>query len=245
MKTQVDNVFSRIRELEAENTRLKDKLAVDEIKLNLVMSCETQFMSPSMTKTLSDLKSKLAEKESAIGQLRKRLRSEEHRSQNQTLQRDAGEAVVDLCEAHFQCAVCNELLVKATGLQCGHVFCRDCVNKWKKKSESSADLRGKKATCPICRSEIATQASLKNIDAFLEKAVEIFFTDEAKKSRKELLTQATTGSPVAGTSSSDAAFLRYAFLSGGLNRPPSSSSTRHRIQRGANRSPPFVILDDD
>jgi predicted RNase H-like nuclease (RuvC/YqgF family) len=236
--------FSRIRELEAENTRLKDKLAVDEIKLNLVMSCETQFMSPSMTKTLTDLKNKLSERETQIGQLRKRLRSEEHRSQNQTLQRDAGEAVVELCEAHFQCAVCNELLVKATGLQCGHVFCRDCVNKWKKKSESSTDLRGKKATCPICRSEIVTQAPLKNIDAFLEKAVEIFFTDEAKKSRKELLSL-TTGPAAVGSSSSDAAFLRYVYSSGGHNRPQSSTSTRQRIQRGANRSPPFVILDDD
>jgi hypothetical protein len=63
-------------------------------------------------------------------------------------QRDAGDAVVDLCETHFQCAVCNDLLVKATGLQCGHVFCRECVSKWQKKSESSTDplLRGKRAT---------------------------------------------------------------------------------------------------
>ena len=78
----------RIRELEAENTRLKDQLAVDEIKLNLVMSCETQFMNPSMTKTLSDLKTKLSEKETQIVQLRKRLRTEEHRSHNATTARD-------------------------------------------------------------------------------------------------------------------------------------------------------------
>ena len=61
---------------------------MDEIKLNLVMSCETQFMNPSMTKTLSDLKTKLSEKETQIVQLRKRLRTEEHRSHNATTARD-------------------------------------------------------------------------------------------------------------------------------------------------------------
>jgi hypothetical protein len=73
------------------------------------MSCETQFMNPSATKTLSELKHKLAEKDSVIGQLRKRLRSEE-RCQTIASHRDASDAVVDLCENHFQCAVCNELV---------------------------------------------------------------------------------------------------------------------------------------
>ena len=158
------------------------------------MSCETQFMSPSANKTLTDLKNKLAEKDSLIGQLRKRLRSEE-RSQTVTSNRDACDAVVELCETHFQCAVCNELLVRATGLGCGHIFCRDCVNKWKRKSEVPAiDSQGrrKRATCPICRTEIATQSALKNIDSFLEKAVDVFFNDDAKKARKELLSTATT-----------------------------------------------------
>ena len=61
---------------------------MDEIKLNLVMSCETQFVSPTMSKTLSDLKNKLSEKDIQIGQLRKRLRIEEHRSHNANAQRD-------------------------------------------------------------------------------------------------------------------------------------------------------------
>jgi len=239
----------RIRELEAENTRLRDKLAVDEIKLNLVMSCETQFMNPSTSKTLTDLKSKLAEKETVISQLRKRLRSED-RANTISSQRDACDAVVDLCENHFQCAVCNELLVKATGLGCGHIFCRDCVNKWKRKSEStmnSTTFLGKRATCPICRSEITMQSALKNIDSFLEKAVDVFFNDEAKKSRKELLstvnppstTQSirllTSGSfiPSASTSSGSRGTLNYGFLGPLFSRPRESAT-----------DPTLVILDD-
>ena len=182
-------------------------------------------MNPSTSKALTDLKSKLAEKETVISQLKKRLRSED-RSNTILSQRDACDAVVDLCENHFQCAVCNELLVKATGLGCGHIFCRDCVNKWKKKSESTMNATtflGKRATCPICRSEITMQSALKNIDSFLERAVDIFFNDDAKKSRKELLSTVTP-------STSTATSIRL--LTSGLSLPsttPSTSSSTVRL----------------
>ena len=61
---------------------------MDEIKLNLDMSSETQFISPTMSKTLSDLKSILIEKDILIGQLKKRLRIEEHRSHNVNTQKE-------------------------------------------------------------------------------------------------------------------------------------------------------------
>ena len=61
---------------------------MDEIKLNLDMSSETQFISPTMSKTLSDLKSILTEKDILIGQLKKRLRIEEHRSHNANAQKE-------------------------------------------------------------------------------------------------------------------------------------------------------------
>ena len=158
-----------------------------------------------------------------------------------------GEAVVELCESHFQCSVCNELLVKATGLQCGHTFCLDCVEKWRRKSETSLDpmLRGRKATCPICRSEILTQAPLKTVDSFLEKAVEIFFNDEAKKSRKELLssTVAPTVAPIPTSTSASSQFLQmlYSIQGRGLS---GQLGSRTQPRRGT-RDPLVVDLGDD
>ena len=113
--------FFRIRELEAENSRLKDKLAVDEIKLNLVMSCETQFVSPTMSKTLSDLKGKLSEKDVQIGQLRKRLRIEEHRSHNANAQRDQVTSQQRL--GSFGCVKIIEIVVSLE-LACRYIFMR-------------------------------------------------------------------------------------------------------------------------
>jgi hypothetical protein len=153
--------------------------------------------------------------------------------------------VVELCESHFQCAVCNELLVKATGLQCGHTFCLDCVEKWRRKSETSLDpmLRGKKATCPICRSEIVTQAPLKSVDSFLEKAVEVFFNDEAKKCRKELLSTAAGSTSTSTSASSQFLQMLYTVQSRGLSLSGQHSS-RTQTRRG-NRDPLLVDLGDD
>ena len=149
---------------------------------------------------------------------------------------DACDAVIELCETHFQCAVCNELLVRATGLGCGHIFCRDCVNKWKRKSESTpidGQGRRKRATCPICRTEIATQSALKNIDSFLERAVDVFFNDDAKKARKELLSTAITTAPSAQTSLASASSTSASTpsFSSAATLPPLSIEILKTIQK--------------
>ena len=129
---------------------------------------------------------------------------------------------MELCESNFLCSVCNELLVKATGLQCGHIFCLNCVKKWRQSFKPMLDsmLHVRKATCPICRTEIMTQAPLKTVDSFLEKAVEIFFNDEAKKSRKELLSlrAAPIVAPIATPASASSQFLQVLYSIQGRGR---------------------------
>ena len=39
----------------------------------------------------------------------------------------------ELAETQLQCAVCSEVLVEATSVNCGHTFCHYCINEWKKK----------------------------------------------------------------------------------------------------------------
>ena len=159
-----------------------------------------------------------------------------------------GEAVVELCESNFLCSVCNELLVKATGLQCGHIFCLSCVKRWRQsfKPMLNSMLQVRKATCPICRSEIVTQASLKNVDTFLEKVVDMFFNDEAKKSRKDLLSSraAPIVVPKATPTSASSQFLQVLYSIHGRGRSRQFiSRSQPRIRR--NRAPIVVDLGYD
>ena len=57
----------------------------------------------------------------------------------------------ELAETQLQCAVCSEVLVEATSVNCGHTFCHFCINEWKKK----------KANCPVCRADIKQSAACK------------------------------------------------------------------------------------
>jgi len=69
---------SRIRDLEAQISVLQDKAAVDEIKLNLVMSYENQIlMNNQQSETVVELKKKMEDKDKEIRNLRKRLSIEE------------------------------------------------------------------------------------------------------------------------------------------------------------------------
>ena len=64
-------------------------------------------------------------------------------------------------------------------ISCGHTFCEDCIEGWKKKQPNT--------TCPICRSDIIMTSPNQVMDSFIEKFIDNFFPDDAKKARAELI----------------------------------------------------------
>ena len=57
----------------------------------------------------------------------------------------------ELAETQLQCAVCSEVFVEATAINCGHTFCHFCIHEWKKK----------KSNCPVCRTDIKQIVAVK------------------------------------------------------------------------------------
>ena len=47
----------------------------------------------------------------------------------------------------LQCTICTEILTKPLVINCGHSFCKKCLDPW-------IEQKGKRANCPICRSAI-------------------------------------------------------------------------------------------
>lgn len=60
----------------------------------------------------------------------------------------------ELAETQLQCAVCSEVFVQATAINCGHTFCHFCITEWKKK----------KSNCPVCRTDIEQMVPVKVCD---------------------------------------------------------------------------------
>jgi len=104
-----------------------------------------------------------------------------------TVQSGSGEALFqdmlgnlkEFLDGQLQCSICNEIYVYSSVISCGHTFCEDCIEGWKKKQPNT--------TCPICRSDIIITCSNQVMDSFIEKFVDNFFPDDAKKARNELI----------------------------------------------------------
>jgi len=77
-------------------------------------------------------------------------------------------------ESELQCAICTELLIEATALNCSHSFCQYCIKEWRKK----------KNDCPVCRKKITTETRALVLDSYIDKMV-AQLGDEMKERRKE------------------------------------------------------------
>lgn len=104
-----------------------------------------------------------------------------------TVQSGPGEALFqdvlgnlkEFLDGQLQCSICNEIYVFASVVSCGHTFCEDCIEGWKKKQPNT--------TCPICRSDIIMTSPNQVMDSFIEKFIDNFFPEDAKRSRAELV----------------------------------------------------------
>ena len=82
----------------------------------------------------------------------------------------------ELAETQLQCAVCSELFVEATSINCGHTFCHFCIHEWKKK----------KSNCPVCRTDIKQIVQCKVLDEYTDKVYEQFVSEGGKLARASL-----------------------------------------------------------
>jgi hypothetical protein len=61
---------------------------------------------------------------------------------------------------HLTCSICTDVFVDATRIFCGHTFCKKCIEKWHKASDS----------CPECRTTI--DGNLMGKDLLAEKIIQ-------------------------------------------------------------------------
>lgn len=82
-------------------------------------------------------------------------------------------------DSALQCAICHEVYVTSTTLNCGHTFCKDCIDIWK----------GRNSNCPNCRGEITSFVSNKDMDNYITKFIDEFMPEEFKAKRVSLMNE--------------------------------------------------------
>jgi hypothetical protein len=50
----------------------------------------------------------------------------------------------------FECRICMEKSENPVVTQCGHLFCKECIDRWLNQNNS-------KVTCPVCKSGVSLE----------------------------------------------------------------------------------------
>jgi len=188
----------RFRQTEEKHRQLQEKLSVKKNKMKTLRedhSREIQRITDSFNaKAGQETDRHFKEKAKIEKELRNMTKRAEKAELDlikaesvKTVQGGSGEALFqdmlgnlkEFMEGQLQCSICNEIYVYPSVISCGHTFCEDCIEGWKKKQPNT--------TCPICRSDIIITSPNQVMEQFIEKFVDNFFPDDAKKARLELI----------------------------------------------------------
>jgi len=91
-------------------------------------------------------------------------RMQEAESQRQDAKRKRSSVDLQELQAELVCSVCQDWIVHASSLECGHSFCRECIDQW---------LTGKKFECPVCRGPVLREPTFSRaLDIIVEKGVQ-------------------------------------------------------------------------
>jgi len=87
-------------------------------------------------------------------------------------------SLLELADSHLQCPICMEVFIVPTTINCGHTFCQDCIQDWKKKHK----------LCPYCRTRIKIMVTSNSMDQFITEMFGLL-DEEGLERRREFARQ--------------------------------------------------------
>lgn len=89
---------------------------------------------------------------------------QEAAQQRQDAKRKRSSLDLQELQAELVCSVCQDWIVHAASLECGHSFCRECIDQW---------LTQKQFHCPVCRNQVQREPTASRaLDIIVEKSVQ-------------------------------------------------------------------------
>ncbi|KAL0478963.1 hypothetical protein AKO1_007853 [Acrasis kona] len=175
-KTAEDALNQRIMDLEKQLEEAKNQLTKEQSQLQELIT-ETQKANEGLVR---EHESRVNELLATINQLNQQQQAQQQ-AQAQQLQDAQEHGIMGDIEQEFTCAICQELIVSATTLQCSHTFCKPCLAEWIKQ----------KKVCPVCR-KILTKPPTRNLtmENVLDKLMKNLSKEEQEsrlRRRKDLI----------------------------------------------------------
>ncbi|KAL8618343.1 hypothetical protein ACOMHN_047415 [Nucella lapillus] len=170
----------RLGELSSEKSQVEERLQKEMEKAVQEKDKELQERLQGEKERLQKIiKNKELEHKALESQLAEsRVENEKARSDSLLTRESVLSEFAETMETELQCAICNELFVKATSLNCSHAFCSLCLRQW---------LAVKKE-CPNCRSPVTSQMRSIVMDNYIDRMVEQLSAD-MKQRRTQMVAE--------------------------------------------------------
>uniref|UniRef100_A0A1B6EI08 E3 ubiquitin-protein ligase CHFR n=2 Tax=Cuerna arida TaxID=1464854 RepID=A0A1B6EI08_9HEMI len=187
-KAEVEELKEKLADFQVEQERLQSETREAEQKLKetkkILLECELeQFrlceekveVELKLESKIIDLTKESTSKDEVVKDLERRIQEKDKAAEK--LKKD-----IEVLEEELQCSICAELFIEPTVLNCGHMFCKTCIDEWKTK----------KKICPMCRAKIVTSVRIFTVDTIIEKNVALL-SAEARSRRESLILQRQKG----------------------------------------------------
>ena len=195
-----DDWRQRLRQVEDKNRVLEDKLHAKKQTIQGLKQQHKRDIEENSGKFNTQLENQQEKHSKEKSKLEKEVKSLRKRAEKAELELIKAESIKtsqapggapeaffqdilvnlkDFLDGQLQCSICNEIYVFPTSINCGHSYCEDCIEGWRKKQAN--------ATCPICRADVVMLSPNQVLDGFIEKFIDNFFPEDAKNQRAELV----------------------------------------------------------
>jgi hypothetical protein len=89
---------------------------------------------------------------------------------------------------NLKCTICHDILVEATVTNCGHSYCKSCIETWKKEESERFEYgKQKLAKCPNCKIEIKTLSTNHMLKTHVEEMCDMLLSEKEKSIRQETI----------------------------------------------------------
>ncbi|XP_015370524.1 PREDICTED: E3 ubiquitin-protein ligase RNF8-like [Diuraphis noxia] len=161
LKIKIEELQKQVQELKAEKINiLKDtKTQMDEFKKMVDDSTELNI---KMNKEMTKYHENYRKSNNEVNVLRRRCTLQKELLDTKIAKEEESvetfkTQINKLLENDFQCAICNEVILRPSTANCNHTFCDSCLKTWLARSNY----------CPTCRSNVHSTTYCLALDNYI------------------------------------------------------------------------------
>jgi len=137
-----------------------------------------QEMSKLMKEHMARVAQERLDLDARRAELDAKFKQLEAKSQQPSKEASAPAVNLKELQSELVCSICRDWIVHAASIECGHMFCRECIDQW---------LAHKHFLCPVCRATVRQEpTAARTLDVIVDKTIQQSSASEVQEFQSRL-----------------------------------------------------------